>query len=155
MQKSLKANYGFLDSLKKRTKLTILSKEDSQDREFYSFFRGTEDTIDCFRDLLTFNVHPNPEGHVTVFELIFVLVVHTLLPLYICSRVTSFGIRHSLHAIRSIRTVCEYIKNFIVSGKLWTKIFSKSNLSILIAMIFESAFFWSAQTSFSFNSDYC
>ena len=46
-----------------------------------SFFGRIHDTIDCFRDLLTFNVHPNPEGHVTVFELIFVLVVHTLLPL--------------------------------------------------------------------------
>ena len=33
-----KANYGFLNSPKKGTKLTILSKEDPQDSEFRSFF---------------------------------------------------------------------------------------------------------------------
>ena len=33
-----KANYGFLNSSKKRTKLTILSKEDAQDSEFCLFF---------------------------------------------------------------------------------------------------------------------
>ena len=37
-QKIWKANYGFLNSPKKRTKLTILSKEDAQDSEFCSFF---------------------------------------------------------------------------------------------------------------------
>ena len=31
-------------------KLTILSKEEAQESEFHSFF----DTINCFRDLLTF-----------------------------------------------------------------------------------------------------
>ena len=40
---------------KKRTKLfTILSTEDAQDSEFRSFFGRIEDTINCFRDLLTF-----------------------------------------------------------------------------------------------------
>ena len=34
-------------------KLTILSKEDAQDSEFCSFFGRIEDTINCFRDLLT------------------------------------------------------------------------------------------------------
>ena len=49
-----KANYGFLNSSKKRTKLTILSKEDAKDSEFCSFFGRNEDTINRFRDLLTF-----------------------------------------------------------------------------------------------------
>ena len=48
-----KANYGFFNSSKKRTKLTILSREDAQDSEFRSFFGRIEDTINCFRDLLT------------------------------------------------------------------------------------------------------
>ena len=51
-----KANYGVLNSSKKRTKLTILSKEDAQDSEFRSFFGRIEDTIICFRDLLTFKM---------------------------------------------------------------------------------------------------
>ena len=50
-QKISKANHGFLNSPKKRTKLTILSKKDPQDSEF---FERIEDTINCFRDLLTF-----------------------------------------------------------------------------------------------------
>ena len=50
-----KANYGFLNSTKKRTKLTILSKEEAQDSEFRSFFWRIEETINCFRDLLTFS----------------------------------------------------------------------------------------------------
>ena len=33
-----KAKYGFLNSSKKRTKLTILGKEDAQDSEFRPFF---------------------------------------------------------------------------------------------------------------------
>ena len=37
-KKISKENYGFLNSPKKRTKLTILSKEDTQDSEFHSFF---------------------------------------------------------------------------------------------------------------------
>ena len=37
-QKISKANYGFLNSPKKGTKLTILSKEDPQDSELRSFF---------------------------------------------------------------------------------------------------------------------
>ena len=53
-QKISKANYGFLNSPKKRTKLTILSKEDPQDSEFCSFFGRIQDAINCFRDLLTF-----------------------------------------------------------------------------------------------------
>ena len=48
-----KANYGFLNSPKKRMKLTILSKEHAQDREF---FWRIEETIICFRDLLTFSL---------------------------------------------------------------------------------------------------
>ena len=50
-----KANFGFLNSSKKRTKLTILSKEDAQDSEFCSFFGIIEDTINYFQDLLTFS----------------------------------------------------------------------------------------------------
>ena len=50
-----KANFGFLNSSKKRTKLTILRKEDAQDSELRSFFGRIEDTINCFRDLLTFS----------------------------------------------------------------------------------------------------
>ena len=50
-----KGRFGFLNSSKKRTKLTILSKEVAQDNEFRSFFGRIEDTINCFRDLLTFS----------------------------------------------------------------------------------------------------
>ena len=53
-QTILKANYDFLNSPKKRTKLTILSKKEAQDSEFRSFFWRIEETINCFRDLLTF-----------------------------------------------------------------------------------------------------
>ena len=49
-----KANYGFLNSPKKGTKLTILSKEDPQDSEFRSFFGRIENPINCFRDFVTF-----------------------------------------------------------------------------------------------------
>jgi hypothetical protein len=45
-----KENYGVLNSFKKRTKLTILSKEDPQNSEFHSFLERIEDTINCFRD---------------------------------------------------------------------------------------------------------
>ena len=55
-QATTKANYGFLNSSKKRTKLTILSKEDAQDSMFRSFFGRTEDTKNYFRDLLTFSI---------------------------------------------------------------------------------------------------
>ena len=41
--------------LQKRLKLNILSREDAQDSEFCSFFGRIEDTINCFRDLLTFS----------------------------------------------------------------------------------------------------
>ena len=51
-----RANYVFLNSPKKRTKLTILTKEDAQDSEFRSFFGRIEDTKNCFRDLLTFSM---------------------------------------------------------------------------------------------------
>ena len=47
----MKAIYGLLDSPKKGTKLTILSKEYAQDSEFCSLFGRT---INCFQDLLTF-----------------------------------------------------------------------------------------------------
>ena len=43
-----KANYGFLNFPKKRTKLTILSKEDVQNSEFCSFFAIVEKTTNCF-----------------------------------------------------------------------------------------------------------
>ena len=36
-------------------KLTILRKEHAQDSEFRSFFGRIEETINCFRELLTFN----------------------------------------------------------------------------------------------------
>ena len=47
-----KTNYGFLNSPQKRTKLTILSKEDAQDSEVCSFLGRIEKTINWFRDLL-------------------------------------------------------------------------------------------------------
>ena len=53
-----KANYGALNSPKKRTKLTILSKENSQDSEFGSFFGRIEEIIICFRECLTFSEIP-------------------------------------------------------------------------------------------------
>ena len=53
-----KANYGVLISSKKRTKLIILTREDAQDSEFRSFFGRIEETIYCFRDLLTFRQNP-------------------------------------------------------------------------------------------------
>ena len=48
------SKYGILDSPKKRTKHTILSTEVAQDTEFHSFLGTIDDTIICFRDLLTF-----------------------------------------------------------------------------------------------------
>ena len=50
-----KANYGFLNSSKKPTKLTIMSREDAQDSEFHSFLGRIEDTINWFQNLLPFN----------------------------------------------------------------------------------------------------
>ena len=47
--------YDVKTSSKKRTKLTILSKEDGQDSEIRSFFGRSFDIINCFRDLLTFS----------------------------------------------------------------------------------------------------
>ena len=44
-----KANYGVLNSSKKRTKLTIMSTEDAQDSELRSFFGRIKETINCFR----------------------------------------------------------------------------------------------------------
>ena len=35
----------------------FLSKEGALDSEFRSFFGRIEDTINCFRDLLTFSIH--------------------------------------------------------------------------------------------------
>ena len=49
-----KANYGAINSPKKRTKLTILTREDAQDSKFRSFFGRIEEAINCFWDLLTF-----------------------------------------------------------------------------------------------------
>ena len=37
-------------------KVTILSKEEAQKNKFRSFLGGIEDTINCFRDLLTFSM---------------------------------------------------------------------------------------------------
>ena len=51
-----KTNFGFLNSSNKRTKLTILN-DDAQDSEFRSLFGRIEDTINCFRDLLTFTLN--------------------------------------------------------------------------------------------------
>ena len=51
-----KAGYGFLNSSKKRTKLTILSIFFTQDSEFLSFFGRIEVAINCFRHLLTFTM---------------------------------------------------------------------------------------------------
>ena len=50
-----KANYAVLNSSKKRTKLTTLSIYFTEDSEFPSFFGRIEETINCFRDLLTFS----------------------------------------------------------------------------------------------------
>ena len=49
-----KENYDIINCFKKRTKLTIQSKEDPQESEFRSFFGRIEDTINCFCDLMTF-----------------------------------------------------------------------------------------------------
>ena len=49
-----KASNNFLNSPKTWTKLTILSKEEAQVSELRSFFGRIDDTINCFRDLLTF-----------------------------------------------------------------------------------------------------
>ena len=46
-----KVSYGLLNSSKKRTKLTILRKE-----EFRLVFGRIEDAKNCFRDLLTFTI---------------------------------------------------------------------------------------------------
>ena len=35
-------------------KIISLKREDAQDSDFHSFFGRIEDTINCFRDLLTF-----------------------------------------------------------------------------------------------------
>ena len=43
-----------MDTTKKRTKLSILSKEHAQDSEFRSLWGRIEETMICFRDLLTF-----------------------------------------------------------------------------------------------------
>ena len=51
-----KSIHGLLDSPEKRKKLTILSIEDAQDNGFRSFFGRIEETINCFRDLLTFRI---------------------------------------------------------------------------------------------------
>ena len=53
-QTIVKANYSFLNSSKKPTELTILSKVDVQNSEFHLVFGRIENTINCFRDLLTF-----------------------------------------------------------------------------------------------------
>ena len=45
--KGQKSNYGNLNSYKKQTKLTILSREDAQDSEFCSFFGRIEETTNC------------------------------------------------------------------------------------------------------------
>ena len=50
-----KAIYCLLNSHRKWTKLTILSIFLTQDSESRSFFGRIEETINCFRDLLTFS----------------------------------------------------------------------------------------------------
>ena len=45
---SLKKLVTYLNSPKKRTKLTILSKEEAQDSEFRSFFGRIEMNLNCF-----------------------------------------------------------------------------------------------------------
>ena len=47
--------FSILPKFKKLTKLSILRKKEAQDSEFRSFFERIEDTINCFRDLLTFS----------------------------------------------------------------------------------------------------
>ena len=56
-QKISKANYGFLDSPKKRTKLTILSKEDPQDSEFCPFFWELFCSSGGFTNILTLRIY--------------------------------------------------------------------------------------------------
>ena len=51
-----KENYGVLNSSKKRMKITILNIFFIQDSEFRSFFGRIEETIYCFRDVLTFSL---------------------------------------------------------------------------------------------------
>ena len=52
----MKANCGVLNTRKKRTKMTILSKEEAQYGQFRSFFGRIEDSINSFQGLLTFSV---------------------------------------------------------------------------------------------------
>ena len=47
----------FLILKKTKTKLTILSKEDAQDSGICSFFGRIEETLNCFRDLLTISIN--------------------------------------------------------------------------------------------------
>ena len=56
--------YDVKTSSKKRTKLTILSKEDGQDSEIRSFFGRSFDIIYCFWYLLTFSLDL-PSRHTT------------------------------------------------------------------------------------------
>ena len=51
-----KGNHGFLNSSKKWTKLTILSREDAQNSGVCSFFGRIEDIKNCFQDQLTINI---------------------------------------------------------------------------------------------------
>ena len=52
---NLESKLWFPQFFQKRTKLTIMSKEEAQDSKFCSFFGRIEKTINCFRDLLTFS----------------------------------------------------------------------------------------------------
>ena len=49
-----KTNYDVLNSSKKRMKLAILSRKDAQDSEICLFIGRFAETINCFRDLLTY-----------------------------------------------------------------------------------------------------
>ena len=54
-----KTNYDVLNSSKKRMKLAILSRKDAQDSEICLFIGRFAETINCFRDLLTYRRQRN------------------------------------------------------------------------------------------------
>ena len=71
-----KASYGVLNSTKKRTLLSILTREDAQDSKFRSFFRRIEEAINFFRDLLTFTALTSSQS-LTSFALLQTSLVKT------------------------------------------------------------------------------
>ena len=64
-----KANCSVLNSSKKQTKLTRLSKDDTPNSELHLFLGRIEGTINCLRDLLTFKVQQSKANFQNISEL--------------------------------------------------------------------------------------